>query len=475
MEVPCDARAVAIFRALTVPLAALALSVPAVVADQATAATPGTYLGVGSDRPCVSIKVAKSGKTLSQLILGGCEWRFVCGSNGSRGAPALSAGRVALSNGRRFEVHRTSAGFAGSPPQLWDAAGSVRGERASGTFRFHYGSVCDTGVIHWEAALKRKLEANAGGPYVVGRGEELMLNGSGSTPRRSITSYRWTFSDAYCPQVELGNGAAATESVTPHVDAQKYGRAPSVKALCSITATLTVSDGTSTDTDSARIRVAKRSWKRIRFAHAARPEPFEANLFGSTTCLDCVFGKNVCSHERADHWIHPGPPASAIARGGVKLAQVHDPNGPFDGMAYVRSRRLEISRVALINRRLYPGSELYRINARAGRASDVDALRQSVADHERFHSELGQKALPANDPTSALEALVSENTGALSAYVAARLSATEQALQAASSDSAVHRLMRPKWGRRSAKIKLPPDYDGYYFIRSLAELGDERR
>lgn len=473
MEILCDARVVAIFKALKVPLVILVLATSVAVTDQATAATPGAYLGVGPDRPCVSIKVGKSGDTLTALTLGGCEWRFVCGSNGSRGAPALYAGRIRLSKAGRFEIHRSDGGYFGTTVH-WDATGSVRGDRASGTFRFHYGAVCDTGVVHWEAELKRKLEANAGGPYAVERGESLTLDGSRSKPRKSITSYRWRFSEADCPRVKLGADGTKTESVTPRAGAEKNGTTPSVKALCSITATLTVSDGTSTDTDRARIRVTKRGWKQIRFTHAAKPTPFDGNLFGFTTCLACEFGKNVCERDGDDAWIHPGPPASTIERGGVELARVQDPHGPFDGMAYVRGHKLEISRVALINRHLYPGTELYRINAKAGRASDVDALRRSVADHERFHSELAMQALPANDPTYALEALVSENTDVLKAYVTARLSATDQALEAASRDSAVKKLMRPRWGGRSAKIKLPPDYGKYFVIPSLAELGDEK-
>jgi hypothetical protein len=114
----------------------------------------GGYFGVGDADGCVSFDANDS--ALLRIRVGGCHWLFTCGANGSRGAPAFGARRIALPRSGSFSRHvEDNSGF--SAPLIWDVSGTVNGTTATGTFRFHYGPVCDTGSISWRAERLVKI------------------------------------------------------------------------------------------------------------------------------------------------------------------------------------------------------------------------------------------------------------------------------------------------------------------------------
>src|SRR5204863_249403 len=96
------------------------------------------------------------------------------------------------------------------------------------------------------------LDANPGGPYRVIRGGRVMLDGSKSKPKSRIKSYEWSFSGPECDGVlpEPGNKSGVKISAVP---------------LCDVYATLTVSDGEVSDSETTVIRIRKRKLRDIPF------------------------------------------------------------------------------------------------------------------------------------------------------------------------------------------------------------------
>ena len=264
-----------------------------------------------------------------------------------------------------------------------------------------------SGRFVWRLTLEPKggLSADAGGPYEVLRGRRLRLDGSRSTPRGRIDSYRWTFQRAapidppapLVPSVGAGlmpaltaqDGGCRTDS------GGKTGKAPKVLPLCTIKATLTVRDGGETDSDTTTITVEPRDWKTP--VADLEPEPYKrwgqpqhGSPDGSTFGLN-IPGCGGAARSTRDSYFCPLPDGDSWFGEAYALDMVDDPNGPHHGDWYVKPRpTFKIRRRELVNAYLYAGAgvpagssapkEFYAANKEAG--FPIDDFIRYVENHE---------------------------------------------------------------------------------------------
>ncbi len=142
-----------------------------------------------------------------------------------------------------------------------------------------------------------ELDAVPGGPYTIARGGQITVDGSGSTPASRITSYSWSFTSD-CPGGVKGRPSSFS------------GPTAQIVAVCTTTATLTVSDGQESNTDSATISVTGKL-KDVKFEQDKKPDE-ESFTFSTAAGGTFAFGFNRCSVEwgkrrdenRDDHWLH---------------------------------------------------------------------------------------------------------------------------------------------------------------------------
>ena len=118
-------------------------------------------------------------------------------------------------------------------------------------------------------------------PYTVARGGSITVDGSGSKPASRITSYSWSFK-SNCPGNVQGRPSTRT------------GATAQIVAVCTTTATLTVSDGEESDSESTTIKVTGKL-KDVDFKQA--PQPDKARFPFNTDLGTFVFGFNRCSVE----------------------------------------------------------------------------------------------------------------------------------------------------------------------------------
>ncbi len=259
-----------------------------------------------------------------------------------------------------------------------------------------------TVTASWHFSFERpQLKADAGGPYTVERGQPVALDGSASTGL--IKQYSWTFSPAGdCPE-DLSPGASKT------------GVRSSVVPLCSMTATLTVTDGAEEDSAEVPITVTPRDWH-TPLRHVSEEvelEGAEPPLILGGILIRYVGAINTCALDASQgedfHLFHPPEADGSWEGGGYTLRQVQDPEGPFDTWWYVDDYRVEIMRVTAINPYLLPGDlvplagaePFYEANVKRG--ADVAGYLQAVRDHEYEHSMLRKEALASLDPAEKVE------------------------------------------------------------------------
>jgi hypothetical protein len=211
-------------------------------------------------------------------------------------------------------------------------------------------------------------------------------------------------------------------------DGHKQGREIHVVALCGLRATLTVVDRDGdTDTESTVVNVRPRgpSGWRTPFSHrektgdpqTPRDPPSATSLGGGNYAFSLFGGLNVsdCGAPTASSEILCPPlrGANSWLGSGYELAQVDDPNGPFDGYRYVASSDLRVKRAALINPTILPGSPFYLHNLAAG--NDVAGFVNAIRQHEGMgngtpgsgHSLIMKTILrtPTGDPRRVIEGL----------------------------------------------------------------------
>ncbi len=298
----------------------------------------------------------------------------------------------------------------------------------------------------WTIELRRKgaLTADAGGPYNVVRGKQLRLDGSRSSPRGRIDSYRWTFrraarNDDPAPPVNpsvarQSPARAAQDGGCRTEQGGKKGKTPKVLPLCTIRATLTVTDGGESDSDTTTITVKPRDWETP--VAALKPErytrwgqPQHGSPDGSTFGLN-VPGCRGAARATRDSYFCPLPDGDTWHGEAYALDVVDDPKGPHDGHWYVKPRpKFEIRRRQLVNAYLYAGAgvpasstapkEFYAANKDAG--FPIDDFIRYVENHEGPGQGLPRSghtqaivepirsAPDANDPQRVIESVVEPN------------------------------------------------------------------
>jgi hypothetical protein len=255
--------------------------------------------------------------------------------------------------------------------------------------------------VNWSVSwtIKPKPNALRAVPQAtspVERATVVSFDGTASTG--DITTYLWTLKPVDCPQ-----GGETVEL---------QGARQQVMLLCSVAATLKVSDGTNADEKTINVRVVpRRNWK-VDFKHNERTGKVRLSFREPVF----AFGSNVCDVEPVEHpdnskldtvhWNH------ARIRwwsegAGYTLKKVED-DGPFKSLWYVAENHLRVHRRTLINSRLLPDGDIYEDNVLAGNKRIMDLLGEAVLAHERMHSTLMQEILnreKALDIVKRIEAL----------------------------------------------------------------------
>jgi hypothetical protein len=310
-------------------------------------------------------------------------------------------------------------------------------------------------------AVVYPLVADPGGPYNVERGGTVQLDGSKSKPSDQIKSYRWTFRITHCPAGVQLRAAA------------KQGSHTAIVALCSIRATLTVSDGKArSNSKSTDISVSARELKKIPFAQdhdATVKMPFAHPVlaFGLNRSVE-VWSKTDKAEPFAsnDRWLDPGDRSKA-----VELKRVSDPGGPFDRFWYVVGHRLKVDRVIILNKKLLPGGGIWQINShhRGALAELVAATRR----HEQIHGTLVQNALKSGKiALSRLEQAIGSSKAQLQGRTHFIIGEAETTLKNVSSEANVHSAMHRIYGSIAVKILVPGSSGDNLETFVLATLGD---
>ena len=305
------------------------------------------------------------------------------------------------------------------------------------------------------------MKAVPGGPYSVRRGGRVEVDGSASKPKRRITSYVWEFKSD-CPGGVKGKPST------------KSGKTAKIVAVCETKATLTVSDGRSSDTKSATIKVTGK----------LRNVPFEqsnqidtGNFIFDGTTGSYAFGFNRCAIEwaafadenRSDHWLHKPDDGNDVA-----TSQVSDPGGPYDGFFYVTDHNLLVTRQMITNSKLLPGGPVYNLNE-AKHKKAIENIVDANIDHERIHGELARDKLRSKklEFLDKLAEAVDTSEDGLQTRADDIVRGGETELKNASSEKNVKAKMAGKWGDQVAKI-LVPLVDGTSRIQpfTLAKVGD---
>lgn len=290
------------------------------------------------------------------------------------------------------------------------------------------------------------------------------LDGSRSTG--DIKSYTWTFSSAPCSGPAVDACAGACEATGPKPRARKRGERVTIKPLCSILATLTVSDGQNEDSDSVEVMVSPRvqGW-RTRVFHRWIPTP------RSGAPSDAPIGPprascsapDQCTVELRGARNVPDPTSCPgeeflgsrifcpLLSGkrtwnerGYTLAMVADPGGPFDGYAYVKRSTLTVTRLAYVNPDLLSGT-FYDYNKAQG--AKVDDFIAAVKNHEGWgapgkprtgHSQIMRDVIAdptgRHDPRRELERLFAPRAASLQDDADEKIKAIDEFVDSASDD-----------------------------------------
>jgi hypothetical protein len=277
------------------------------------------------------------------------------------------------------------------------------------------------------------LEAKPKAPASVARGASVKLDGSDSTG--DIKEYRWTFAPA-----------AAGAEINAQVE--KSGKEVEVVLLASTRITLEVADGKQKKRKSVTVTVEPRDWKTT-ITHL----PDEGDLDEKAPFYDplrpsgWIGGENVCSidppagpHDTT-HILHPKEEGGTWNENGYALAEVSDPNGPYDGFWYPEKWEVRITRRTLVNKYIreegpviFGGmtENFFTANVRLGMA--VRQYLQAARDHERKHTTLVEEALAKDDPAKKVEKAYARGQEAARRKADEILRISEQALSDATKD-----------------------------------------
>lgn len=256
----------------------------------------------------------------------------------------------------------------------------------------------------------------------VDRGQKAKLVGASSTPKGKIDAYEWTFESLDCHPSKLSSSAKLTGSTVSAV------------VLCPMTVKLTVKSGGREHSTTARVDVTPRKFdlpanylvdeKAHDFPHPLGDIAVQKNAAGDLVG-GWQGGENVCakdSYSDAAHRLHPARDArGSWDKAGYVLEQVSDKGGPFDGMTWVKTSKLEVARRVLINKwilenapnRLRAQKNFFQHNQQHGKP--VAAYLAAVRAHEglgngadRGHSGRFQDAMKDSKLMEELEKTVTE-------------------------------------------------------------------
>ncbi len=249
-----------------------------------------------------------------------------------------------------------------------------------------------------------QLEAHAGGPYTVERGQWLTLDGSRSRSLKRIKRYTWTFIEVPSP---LPNPEGLRAPPPPRADARKERSEPTARILplADVMVVLEIEDekGSTAKSEPVLVHVKPRGWQPV--PAEARPTivaelNFDANLyFGKSTCAE---DPGPHGRDEEEHYYHRPINEPSWRNTGYKRKAVEDSadgHGPFDGYWYLTEHTLVIARSPVINRKITPQdlTGVYAKNKaeqqpRPARPDTpyicgFDRIRQQVERHERLHGE----------------------------------------------------------------------------------------
>ena len=344
-----------------------------------------------------------------------------------------------------------------------------------------------------------QVQANPGGPYRVTRGGRVTLDGSKS--KGKCLRYTWTFAAA---PGESGGGTrgagspedasifayvaqmACPEGTSGNPGARKEGQKAPTDFLCSLTATLTVTDGNTSDSKDVLVKVLPRGpagWQTS--VDQAQAETY---LPGSRLVIEQLeMGKNVCALDDSPaHALHAG---KSWLGEGFSVETVKDPRGPFDEWWYIGASTLRIKRAAQLNQDLAANSELHKKNIAKG-YQDIDVLRKSVLEHERLHGVLIFEKMKeiqkqGNDPATLIEPLSGKSSEKDTLVQRADIAITQieghlYPEQKSPEYIKIHaeiksRLSKNPQFNRSGKVWLPDNAGNYreYPIPNFAQSGED--
>jgi hypothetical protein len=254
------------------------------------------------------------------------------------------------------------------------------------------------------------------------RGAKSHLDGTASRKREKIRSWRWTLKPAAdCP---------------PGVPSKTLdGEQGDVLLLCSMSASLVVSDGTKSSREvSATATVRPRDWHTKR-GPVKGPDRIPALGLVSNHML---FGEAICAVEEgpdaeaAGHVFHRNSPATW--RGSTyELSVVADPKSPFDGWDGLSENKSRYARRVRLNRELYPGSATGLENSQyPDRARDLARIKGCVERHEREHDTQIQRRLAGDwDPVRVVEKMFGKSEATLASDVDTEFAKAEEKFGAA--------------------------------------------
>jgi hypothetical protein len=320
--------------------------------------------------------------------------------------------------GRNDSSENPSTGPIGASIPLDRLKGTVSkdGKSAVGEATWRDGDT--TYLLKWSLKKAKELEADAGGPYVVERGQKVNLDASRS--RGDIEKYVWTMTPR-------GSDCKDTSTVVGLEVGQRFeheGKTYSFTALCDVDLELVVhgKNGAEDTDNSAEVNVRARKWR----TEYQPPEKVAVDinpLFGGTN--QCAFEAVSTSNGqylRSGHYIH-------FDSDSYEVRHVDDPDGPFANAFYLaghtlKMRRREVHETAYIgpNGTAFVGTEA-PFNAQ---------VAAQILAHESAHTQLLETALKRDkgkrDPAQRIEKMASPDETRLRAAAGESLTSSNRDL-----------------------------------------------
>lgn len=316
-----------------------------------------------------------------------------------------------------------------------------------------------------------KVRAIIQGPKNFKRAATITLDGSKSTG--PIKDYTWEFDiDEDCTRPYESDGPRIAK-----------GKSVTMQALCNFSATLTVEGDDTSDSTILSLKVEPRTGKNWKTAYSSTTGSHLTSPIFSDA-LEMHLGVNQCAFESqkktGGHYIHTNDLNNGSWKDpGYRVAQVKDA-GPFGGLFYVESQKLEVKRVERINANLLPGGDIYKLNQDNNNLADLNALAAQVKAHEKGHSTLMELALrelgDEGDPARRIEAVVDLSEEDVVEVADSIVREANVFLLEATSEKNVQNLLRGQGFTREVSVWFPlltrPDQPIKKNMGILSDIGE---